>query len=221
MNVTTGSPWGGHALTLNLPALKIRFHGLSRSQCKEIAASYVGFVAHEAASADVDCNVYRLKTPPALSIAELSLGGQYAPKKTRNEFMDCLDVTGTNFEAKFTLGSSGRSSLGVSNEKELASANVIENYLRIIAAHRVLKQRGVILHSAGLVFNEKAYIFAGRSNAGKTTLTRKAHKKGARVLSDDINLVLPGNGGYDAYAVPFTGEFGRILDHAGGKAHLA
>ena len=67
------------------------------------------------------------------------------------------------------------------------------------------------------MFDGQAYIFSGRSNAGKTTLTRKAHEIGARVLSDDINLVLPGNNGYQAHAVPFTGEFGRTLDHPGGK----
>ncbi len=81
----------------------------------------------------------------------------------------------------------------------------------------MLQYSGVVLHSAGLVFDEQAYIFSGRSNAGKTTLTRKAYAIGARVLSDDINLILPGDTGYDAYAVPFTGEFGRTLDHAGGK----
>ena len=37
------------------------------------------------------------------------------------------------------------------------------------------------------------------------------------MLSDDINLLLPGPGGYRAHAVPFTGEFGRTLDHAGGR----
>ncbi|MCG6863447.1 MAG: hypothetical protein LJE70_19625, partial [Chromatiaceae bacterium] len=55
------------------------------------------------------------------------------------------------------------------------------------------------------------------SNAGKTTLTRKAYQKGARVLSDDINLLLPEKNGYRAYAVPFSGEFGRTLNHQGGR----
>jgi hypothetical protein len=69
-----------------------------------------------------------------------------------------------------------------------------------------------------LVFDDSAYIFSGRSNAGKTTLTRKAYKQGAWVLSDDINLLLPDRDGYKAHAVPFTGEFGRTLDHEGGQA---
>ena len=36
-------------------------------------------------------------------------------------------------------------------------------------------------------------------------------------MSDDINLVLPHGSGYRAHAVPFTGEFGRTLEHAGGR----
>ncbi len=107
--------------------------------------------------------------------------------------------------------------LGVTEEHELAKTSVIENFLRILAAHCTLQQGGLILHSAGLVFDGQAYIFSGRSNAGKTTLTRKAYRYGARVLSDDINLLLPGKEGYKAHAVPFTGEFGRTLEHSGGQ----
>ena len=82
-----------------------------------------------------------------------------------------------------------------------------------LTAHRALALGGAVLHSAGLVFDGRAYIFVGRSNVGKTTLTRKAYEAGATVLSDDINLVLPQAGGYRAFAVPFTGEFGRTVVH--------
>jgi len=127
-------------------------------------------------------------------------------------------VTGANFKAHIERGQSNqRASLGVAQENELPHANVVENFLRIFSAHRALDRGGIILHSAGLVFDEKAYIFSGRSNAGKTTLTRKAYDNGARVLSDDINLLLPQSGGYSAHAVPFTGEFGRTLQHEGGR----
>ena len=123
-----------------------------------------------------------------------------------------------NFEARIGLGSQlGLSSLGTAQEHELAYGNVIENFLRVFIAHYALRQNGVILHSAGLVFDGQAYIFSGRSNAGKTTLTRKACESGAWVLSDDINLVLPHEQGYQAHAVPFTGEFGRTLQHEGGQ----
>ncbi len=162
-----------------------------------------------------------MQRAPQLSADELSLEGQYTPLTRHTKSPAGFHVTGINFEASLRTDNSGHSTLGVVHEHELAQAIVIENYLRIITAHKVLQYSGVVLHSAGLVFYEQAYIFSGRSNGGKTTLTRKAYAIGARVLSDDINLVLPAkqtcDHDYDAYAVPFTGEFGRTLNHAGGK----
>ncbi len=212
-------PWGALSLTLNLPAVSINLRGLSHHQRKTLNETYSRFslVPPAAEVADIECDVFRLEKPPGLSSDELTRAGQYAPKKIRGKDSDTLNIIGSNFEAQLELNAAGKSSLGVTNEAELAHANVIENYLRIISAHRVLKQKGAVLHSAGLVLDGKAYIFSGRSNAGKTTLTHKAYDQGARVLSDDINLVLPGKRGYEAYAVPFTGEFGRTLEHAGGK----
>ncbi len=208
---------GRESLTLNLPASKIRFLGLSQSQKNTLIKSYPGFLSEENLPVDIECQTYRLKNTPKFSNDELTINGQYAPRKVRHADDNGLNITGVNFEASFALISPGPSSLGVVEEKELAYANVIENYLRIVSAHKVLGHRGLVLHSAGLVFDDEAYIFSGRSNAGKTTLTRKSYEIGARVLSDDINLVLPGGAGYNAYAVPFTGEFGRTLEHDGGK----
>lgn len=218
--VGEGRLWGSDSLILKLPAVNIELSGLSSRQHRTLKESYLNFFAssRQFLTDVISCNAVRLLNNPALSINELTVDGQYAPKKTRGEQAGSFTVSGINFEANFSLNKNeAYSSLGVVREQELTYANVIENFLRIISAHRVLQQAGVVLHSAGLVFDEKAYIFSGRSNAGKTTLTRKAHKKGARVLSDDINLVLPADSGYKAYAVPFTGEFGRTLNHAGGK----
>ena len=164
------------------------------------------------------CDVFRLHNAPKVTADQLTRDGQYAPRKSSiRRIRGICKVTGINFEADLALQTSAVSSLSVFHEHELAQANVIENYLRIFSAHRVLQQGGVVLHSAGLVFDDKAYIFSGKSNAGKTTLTRKAYRIGARVLSDDINLLLPSEDGknFDAYAVPFSGEFGRTLDHTG------
>ncbi len=217
MNAAGDKSWGEHALTLNLPAVSIRLEGLSRRQQSELRETYDRFLPHPDAPADITCKIYRLGCGPAISQEELTLDGQYAPRKDRQSSTDSLHITGNNFQARLVLNGYGVSSLGIVNEKELAYANVIENYLRILSAHKVLQYGGVVLHSAGLIFDGMAYLFCGRSNSGKTTLTRKAYSAGAAVLSDDINLVLPGGKGYQAYAVPFTGEFGRTLTHAGGK----
>lgn len=213
--------WGSHSLQFSLPMTTVHLAGLSDAQYVALKASYPDFTADEVPGIEererIFCHAYRLVKPPAVTPGMLTLDGQYAPRSIRRGRRG-FELTGINFEAQIGLcDDSAVSSLGVALEHELQKPIVIENFLRVFAAHRALKLGGVMLHSAGLVFDAQAYIFSGRSNAGKTTLTRKAHGAGARVLSDDINLVLPGNNGYQAHAVPFTGEFGRTLDHVGGK----
>ncbi len=220
MTNTGCKPWGVNSLVLELPALRIRFTGLSAPQHTYLKQGYKNFIPElqKHNTIDVDCDIVRLDAAPNLTIDELTVDGQYAPQKIAKESPGCFKVTGDDFEAHFDLRSTNyTSTLGTLKEHELTKAPVIENYMRILAAHWVLRSRGLVLHSAGLVIDGKAYIFSGRSNAGKTTLTRKAHKTGAQVLSDDINLLLPDKDGYAAYAVPFTGEFGRTLCHPGGS----
>ena len=210
--------WGSHALLLALPTGAIRFTGLSAPQARSLGSTYARFLTADntAAEAAVVCAARRWTTGPAIDPERLAVAGLYTPLKLRGEH--AIEVTGVNFQARLPLqGDSGQASLDVAREDDLVLANVIENFLRILSAHQALVQGGLVLHSAGLVFEGQAWIFAGRSGVGKTTLTRKAHSSGAIVLSDDVNLLLPVRDGYRAYAVPFTGEFGRSLNHTEGE----
>lgn len=207
--------WGSASLVFHLPVADLRLQGLSPGQRDGLVGTYPGFVSRSPDSAAA-CRVYRLKDPPGLSLRALTRNGQYTPYKVRKH--DAIELTGIDFESR--IGVNDRvafSSLGVVREHELAQAVVIENFLRVYTAHHAVYQGGVVLHSAGLVFDDRAFVFVGRSGAGKTTLTRKAHRDGARVLSDDINLLLPRGRGFRAFAVPFTGEFGRTLGRPDGR----
>jgi len=69
---------------------------------------------------------------------------------------------------------------------------VFENFLRVLVAYRLLELGGVVLHSAGVVRDGAAFLFLGRSGAGKTTAARFSLAQGAEVLSDDLNALIPG-----------------------------
>ena len=220
-DIQSAPGWGSDSLILSLPFANVRFNTLSNHQSEALRNTYTDFVVEPDSlpahfSLISDCNAYRL--PKALRIRSdtLTVNGQYSPRITRD--VKGISVTGINFKARIHSHQSDlASSLGVAQESELSQANVVENFLRVIAAHRALDKGGLLLHSAGLVFNDNAYIFCGRSGAGKTTLTRKAHEFGAKVMSDDINLLLPEEANrFLAHAIPFTGEFGRTqIDNTG------
>ena len=216
--------WGNESLWLRLPGFDVCFSGLSVTQKEQLSADYLAFelstqqlaqaLAKTANPTSLMCEVQRLNSPLNIANENLERDGQYSPLKLRVD--DGIEITGVNFKAYFGLNKQGihQATISVEQENEFSRATVVENFLRIYAAHNALAHQGALLHSAGLVFDQKAYIFVGRSGVGKTTLTRKAHRAGATVLSDDINLVMPSESGFNAYKVPFTGEFGRTVDHS-------
>jgi len=222
MSPAAGASWGSLRAPFTLPVARIWFTGLDPEQLRSLESSYPAYLdsSHRGSGhgdEEVECRALRLDKPPGLPIAALTRDGQYAPHTVAGP--DSIDLIGLNFQARVPLYPSGEPGwLGVTQVHELVQPIVIENFLRVFSAHQALRRGGVVLHSAGLVVEGRAYLFAGRSGAGKTTLTRKGHAAGAGVLSDDINLVLPGSEGYEAHAVPFTGEFGRTLAHPGGRA---
>jgi hypothetical protein len=193
-------------------------NGLSGEQQREISRQYQSFVVNSGGSrrADVECSVGRLAKPLAFPSDRFSVEGQYTPRVRRSR--DGIEIVG--FDSVASLSRRGSvpaiASLAVAREAELTRAFVLDNFLRILLAHHALDRGGVILHSLGVLHEGRAYVFSGRSNAGKTTLARKAEAAGARVLSDDINLVIPEGGSYCAHKVPFTGEFGRRAENLSG-----
>ncbi|QFU74590.1 hypothetical protein EY643_02380 [Halioglobus maricola] len=166
----------------------------------------------------VEVEAYRLPQPLSEPVTHFSRDGQYAP---RHHWQGArLDSTGFNFVASMDFSAKpAAGSIGVAQEPELPDVAVLDNCLRLITVHAALDNGGAVLHSAGLERNGRAYLFCGRSGVGKTTLCHKAAPMGCQVLSDDLNLVLPSAQGFAAHAVPFTGEYGRTLNHLGSGDH--
>ena len=206
-------PWGSQQLFLTLPGLDLQVDGLSEQQAQQLRTDYMRFCAAPSHTTHWGRLLARQLpdfTAPADEL--LTRDGQYTPRKHYPDEGPVFELTGHDFHALLHTPAAGAESfLGVRDAAALPRGTVFENVLRVLCAHSALATGGAILHSAGIVHAGAAYIFCGRSNAGKTTLTRKAHAAGFEILSDDINLLLPDGDSYAAHAVPFTGEFGRSL----------
>jgi hypothetical protein len=81
--------------------------------------------------------------------------------------------------------------------------------LRIVHSLVLAPQGGLLLHSASAIRNGKAFLFAGVSGAGKTTISRLAPPD-ATLLTDEISYVRKRGDGYTAYGTPFTGELAKL-----------
>jgi hypothetical protein len=69
----------------------------------------------------------------------------------------------------------------------------------------LLSEEGFLLHAATVVRNGKAYVFTGRSGAGKSTVASLSPR--GSVLTDEISLLKLVNGEWRAFGTPFWGEF--------------
>ncbi len=93
--------------------------------------------------------------------------------------------------------------------RQRANPYSIDAVLRIVHTLVLAKQGGFLLHSASAIRNGKAFLFAGVSGAGKTTISRLAPPD-ATLLTDEISYVRKHEDGYIAYGTPFTGELAKI-----------
>jgi hypothetical protein len=65
---------------------------------------------------------------------------------------------------------------------------------------------GFLVHACGAVIDGKAFVFAGHSGAGKTTLARMLAAEGVEVLSDERIAIRKIGGTLKAYGTPWSGE---------------
>jgi len=100
---------------------------------------------------------------------------------------------------------------GVRNEYAL------DSLLRMFLSWALLGQQGFLLHAATVVKNGKAYVFVGRSGAGKSTVASLSPR--GSVLTDEISLLKRVDGEWRAFGTPFWGEF--RADGANTSAPLA
>lgn len=85
----------------------------------------------------------------------------------------------------------------------------IDAALRIIHSLILAREGGLLVHAASVLRNGKAFLFAGVSGAGKTTIARLAPTD-ATLLTDEISYLRRNGHGYLAYGTPFAGELARV-----------
>ena len=97
--------------------------------------------------------------------------------------------------------------------RQSANPYSIDAVLRIVHTLVLARQGGFLLHAASALRNGKAFLFAGVSGAGKTTISRLAPAD-VTLLTDEISYVRRrgegNNRSYVAFGTPFTGELAKL-----------
>lgn len=198
-----GEAWGDRERLLDLPGGPFRIAGLSDPQA-ELADREYSSIINAALSANGDLHETSVLRAKPDFFREFELEG-WTYTLDEDPAPERLRVAALQFVALVPWTGDGTAGLWTSVE-DVQFQSVIENYLRVVVAHRLLLRDGVLLHSAGVVIEDSAYLFIGASGAGKSTLARKALEAGAPVLSDDLNAIVNLTGEPAVSQLPFTGE---------------
>jgi hypothetical protein len=92
--------------------------------------------------------------------------------------------------------------------RQSATPYSVDSVLRIVHTLVLARQGGFLLHAASAILNGKAFLFAGVSGAGKTTIASLAPPD-VTLLTDEISYIRREASGYIAFGTPFTGELDK------------
>jgi hypothetical protein len=87
------------------------------------------------------------------------------------------------------------------------------NVNQLLLVPRLARRGGLLVHAAGAVVNDRAFVFAGHSGDGKTTLSHLLETEGAELLSDERIALRRNGSGFTAYGTPWPGE-GNVVSAA-------
>lgn len=92
---------------------------------------------------------------------------------------------------------------------------------QILMMHVLARRQGAILHAAGVLAGDRVYLLAGKSGAGKSTVSRLlAREPGLKVLGDDRIILRWAEDGYTAHGTPWPGEGGIAAPDKGRLAGI-
>lgn len=80
-----------------------------------------------------------------------------------------------------------------------------DSFLRVFLSFLLLRENGFLVHAAALRYGGRAFLLAGKSGSGKSTVSRLARRK-ALILSDELVPVRLGKNSATVFSSPFWGE---------------
>jgi len=180
---TEGMPWGGEEARFGVAGIPVRIEGLSPLQRETLEPLYA---QSPGPSSKVDVSLFQVDPKTFRTIDprgwSYSLDFDYGPDHTH--------LVGIDWMARLEWkGGSISAGMWVSTEESGAFHGALENFLRVLAAHVLVLDGGVLLHSAAVVSAGEAHLFVGASGAGKSTISHAAQSAGRSVVSDDLNVV--------------------------------
>jgi hypothetical protein len=202
----SGEPWGDREVVLGLPGGPYRFRGLSAEQEQGVLGRFGDFLLDGSAGAALRTDLFRASPE---DFREIDVRG-WSYDLNLDSGPLSLRIAGLHLLGRLDWRPGLAGALWTSDAGGDRFPGIFENFCRVLVAYRLHELGGAVIHGAAVVDGREAFLFAGPSGAGKTTVSRLSLEQGRTVLSDDLNALLPAQGGGVTLAgLPFTGDLGR------------
>lgn len=180
-----------YSVVIAIGAFPLRLNTTDADFFEVLQARYTGFVSDESSPAfELDIELCR----PGFTAANPDVHVTYQSGRWVMQRGD--------FVAEWSPAA-GRGTI-----RQTPTAYSTDSVLRIVHTLLLAKSGGFLMHAASAIRNGKAFLFAGESGAGKTTISSLAPPD-ATLLTDEISYVRNGAGRYVAFGTPFTGDLGK------------
>jgi hypothetical protein len=193
-----GETFGSEVFTLDIAGGPFAIDGLSPLQLSSLITRYG---PSSSAAPAVTLIVHRVAADDFLEID--TRGWEYNLDYSATG--SSVSLAGMRLAARIELARN-RAGIWTPVEDPAELWGVVENVLRPLVALRLLMTGGLLVHSAAVALDGRGFLFAGRSNAGKSTVARLAVLSGRPVLSDDLNAITLQDGRFIIAPLPFTGD---------------
>jgi hypothetical protein len=185
-------------IDVDISGLALRFEGLSQELGEELERQWPAYVREGRGTPSLTLAVEdddRVMRPGRFMEGTLRMEATPASVVVRRDEGELVqEVRGARAVVRLAQGDPGRRFWGLVN---LACAAV---------AWRLQQSGGGVVHAAGIVMNDRAFLLVGPSGCGKTTWARAAAEAGVPVLSDDCVLVESAAGRLTALGSPFRSK---------------
>jgi hypothetical protein len=181
-----------HAVVIKIGDIPVRVFTDDQEFLSVVQDRYVGFLSYEApAGIDLKLN--------------LTAPGQISSEEDVRVARDSVrwSVERGDFRLDWD------SETGRGQVRQSANPYSLDGALRILHTLLLARRKGFLLHAASAMRNGRAFVFFGRSGAGKTTIASLAPTD-ATLLTDEVSYVRREAEIYLAYGTPFTGELAKI-----------
>jgi hypothetical protein len=193
-----GEPFGSSHTIVDLPGDVFAIEGLDDPQLARLTERFATRIS--SLPGTFGLQMFRASASDFLTID--TAGWEY---RVDLEFTpDGFNAVGIDFMARVDL-SGRRCGIWCAGDP-LTTWSIVENVLRPLVAIRLFDSGGLLVHSASVVLEDRGLLFAGRSGAGKSTISAAALRDGHAVVSDDLNAVVRDSDRFILAPIPFTGD---------------